>query len=193
MRMRRIRLICLLCVLFFCYCNNHDHKNISIPTLDGNTINSIDSSASKSSAGKLTMHDVSLDTNDELLPCLIYNKYEGRLVYVDVWATACYGCIAEIPYSKSLQQNMAQKNIAFVYLCCNSKPENWQKVIQDHQLGGDHYFLNQKQSSRLFKEYKILKFPTYLIFNQKGQLVSRDGPSPSSGNIVKYLNQAIAF
>jgi len=161
--------------------------------LAGNTINSVDSSDNKSFAGKLTMHDVSLDTNDELLPCLIYNKYEGRLVYVDVWATACYGCIEEIPYSKSLQQNMAQKNIAFVYLCCNSKPENWQKVIQDHQLGGDHYFLNQKQSSRLFKEYKILKFPTYLIFNQKGQLVSRDGPSPSSGNIVKYLNQIIPF
>ena len=77
--MRRIRLICLLCVLFFCYCNNHDHKNISIPTLAGNTINSVDSSASKSSASKLTMHDVSLDTNDEILPCLIYNKYEGLL------------------------------------------------------------------------------------------------------------------
>ncbi|MBK8241814.1 MAG: hypothetical protein IPK88_00155 [Saprospiraceae bacterium] len=153
--MRRIRLICLLCVLFFCYCNNHDHKNISIPTLAGNTINSIDSSASKSSAGKLTMHDVSLDTNDELLPCLIYNKYEGRLVYVDVWATACYGCIAEIPYSKSLQQNMAQKNIAFVYLCCNSKPENWQKVIQDLLLGGDHYFLNQNSLPVYLKNIKF--------------------------------------
>lgn len=193
MRMRRIRLICLLCVLFFSYCKYQDDKNISIPTLAGNTINSVDSSDSKTFVGRLTMHDVSLDTNDELLPCLIYNKYEGRLVYVDVWATACYGCIAEIPYSKSLQRNMAQKNIAFVYLCCNSKPETWQKVIQDHQFGGDHYFLNQKQSSRLFKEYKILKFPTYLIFNQKGQLVSRDGPSPSSGNIVKYLNQVIPF
>ena len=112
MRSGRLSFLCLLCVLFFCYCNNQDHKNSSRSTSAGNTISSVDSSASKSSAGKITMHDVSLDTDDELLPCLIYNKYEGRLVYVDVWATACYGCIEEIPYSKSLQQNIEERIVS---------------------------------------------------------------------------------
>lgn len=193
MRSGRLRFLSLFYVLFFSYCNNQDHKNISMSTSAGNTISSDDSSAIKTFEGRLTMHDGSLDTDDEVLPCLIYNKYEGKWVYVDVWATACYGCIEEIPFAKSLQQNMSNKNIAFVYLCCNSKPDVWQKIIHDHQLMGDHYFLNQKQATRLFKEFKILQFPRYMIFDPKGKLVSKDAPRPSSRNIVEFLNHMIPF
>lgn len=193
MRLGINSIACVFCLLFLTFCTNQDPNNSSRVTFAGSGSSAEDSSSIKLSSSRLTMYDGSLDTNDEVLPCLIYNKYEGKLVYVDIWATACYGCIEEIPFSKTLQQKLAHKNIAFVYLCCNSKPDVWQKIIHDHQLMGDHYFLNQKQATRLFKEFKILQFPRYMIFDPKGQLVIRDAPRPSSRNIVEFLNHMNSF
>ena len=40
--------------------------------------------------------------------------FKGNYVYIDVWATWCRPCIAQIPYLKKLEEEYKNKNITFV-------------------------------------------------------------------------------
>lgn len=54
---------------------------------------------------------------------------KGKYVYIDVWATWCGPCKAEIPHLKSLEEKYQGKNIVFVSISVDSKEDHdaWQK------------------------------------------------------------------
>ena len=66
---------------------------------------------------------------------------KGKYVYVDVWATWCGPCIAEIPSLKKLEKQYHGKNIQFVSLSvddgrgykADTKEESFALAKEDHQ------------------------------------------------------------
>ena len=44
------------------------------------------------------------------------SDFKGKYVYIDVWATWCGPCRAEIPHLKKLEEHFHGKNIEFVIL-----------------------------------------------------------------------------
>jgi thiol-disulfide isomerase/thioredoxin len=95
-------------------------------------------------------------------------KNKGKVIYLDCWATWCGPCIAEMPGSKELMKEFNGKDVAFVYICIDSKEKNWKAAIGNFQLTGQHYFLNKKQSDDIRKTYGITGVPDYFLINKKG-------------------------
>jgi len=67
---------------------------------------------------------------------------KGKVILVDVWATWCGPCRAEIPYLKKLVADMKDKNVAFVSISVdnNKDHEKWKKMVADQQLAGIQLF-----------------------------------------------------
>jgi thiol-disulfide isomerase/thioredoxin len=127
----------------------------------------------------------------EFLSNLVHDNFQGKVVYVDFWATWCSPCMVEIPFSQSLHKRFDDNKIAFIYICCDSGEKAWQKIVSENKMTGDHIFLNGDQFAYLREKYQIPGFPTYMIFDKNGSLVDKNAPRPSSKEIENILTQLI--
>ena len=131
------------------------------------------------------------EAEDDILSQL-KKKHEGKVIYIDVWATWCGPCLSEFNYLKNLKANFEDRDdVVFVYLCAQSKSNGWKTMVKKYELTGDNYFLDDAKFSRLDKAVNISGFPTYMVITKEGKLVRHGIKRPSSDNQV--VNQLKEF
>ncbi len=121
---------------------------------------------------------------------LFTNK--GKVIYIDCWSDNCGPCLAELPNSKELEEEMRDKDVVFVYVCLNSKEDVWKAIVAKHQLNGQHYFLSKNQSKEWVKAFNITGVPYYFLID-KNQAIVENGsylrPNIAKPKIEKLLEQ----
>ena len=122
---------------------------------------------------------------------------KGKYVYIDVWATWCNPCIAEIPALKSLEKKYHNKNIRFVSISIDDKRTagswdkalaKWKKMVQDKNLTGTQLYAGQ--DIQFMKEYLVTGIPRFILIDPKGNIVNPNAPRPSNPaleNLFKEL------
>lgn len=119
----------------------------------------------------------------------VITKYKGKVIYVDVWATWCMPCLAEMGNSQKLRQNLAGKDVVFVYLCISSPDEKtWRSLIGTKNIEGENYFLNYNQSQAILKSFKIKGIPYYLIVNKDGTIAKANAGRPADDETIDGIN-----
>ncbi|MFO7755424.1 MAG: TlpA disulfide reductase family protein [Bacteroidales bacterium] len=118
----------------------------------------------------------------------LLNKYSGKYVYVDFWATWCGPCKLEMPFSRSLQNEFKDDNIIFLYLCCESDQESWESYLKTEQMPGEHYLLSSDELNYLKEFFKVDGYPSYAIVDPDGKIIDNP-PRPSSTEISGYLTK----
>ena len=152
----------------------------------------------KSLAGLTKYHEEAMKTkkmDGSISPTFEYDNYKGgktkledfrgKYVYIDVWATWCAPCRAEIPFLKKLEEKYHQKNIVFVSLSIDQikDVEKWKKLISDKELGGVQVFADKDWNSQFVKDYNITGIPRFILIDPNGKIVKADAPRPSSPTI----------
>ena len=98
----------------------------------------------------------------------ILDKYKGKTVVIDIWATWCGPCRAGHQAMKPMKEEMKGKNIQFVYITSSTSPlSTWQEMIKE--IDGDHYYLTKEQYSYILEKYESNGIPTYAIYDAKGE------------------------
>jgi len=114
-------------------------------------------------------------------------KYSGKVIYVDIWATWCAPCRVEIPHAIELHDFFEGEDIAFVNLCLSSDKTGWEQMIKDHNMRGDNYFFDQSQSQLLRSKLQFPGYPTYMIIDQQGNIIDKNAPQPSSEDKIRNI------
>ena len=131
------------------------------------------------------------DVAPENILSTILDKYKGKAVLIDLWATWCGPCRAGHQAMKPMKDEMKGKNIQFVYITSPTSPLNtWQEMIKE--IDGDHYYLTNEQYDHLLHQYESDGIPTYVIYDTTGKQTYKEigfpGLEPIKGAIEQAMN-----
>ena len=117
----------------------------------------------------------------------------GKYVYIDVWATWCGPCIAEIPHLKKVEAKYHGKNIDFVSISVDTEKdyEKWKKMVVAKELGGIQLFADKNWTSDFIKAYGINAIPRFILIGPDGKVIKADAPRPSSSLLVELLDSLV--
>lgn len=117
--------------------------------------------------------------------------FKGKFVYVDVWATWCGPCKAEIPHLKKVEKQYHHKNIVFVSISVDkeNQKEAWKTMIKDKNMGGVQLFADKDWKSDFVQGYGINGIPRFILIDPKGNIVSSDAPRPSDPKLIELFKE----
>lgn len=116
--------------------------------------------------------------------------FKGKYVYIDVWATWCGPCRAEIPSLKLVEEKYHGKNIAFLSISVDTDKdhEKWKTFVTEKQLGGVQLFADKNWNSDFIKYFEINSIPRFLLIDPSGKVVNADADRPSNPKLQKTLD-----
>ena len=116
---------------------------------------------------------------------------KGKYVYLDIWATWCGPCKAEIPYLKAIEKEFHDNNIAFVSISIDKKEayDKWKEMIVEKELSGIQLFADNDWNSQFVQDYEIEGIPRFILVDDKGNIVNADAPRPSNPKLKELLKE----
>ncbi len=119
------------------------------------------------------------------------SDYKGNLVYVDIWATWCGPCRAQIPALKDLEKRYHGKSITFLSISLDEQKDRkkWGDFVKEKGLEGVQLIADKAFDSSVVKAYGIKGIPRFMLFDKKGNIITIHAPRPSDKKIEGLLNK----
>ena len=130
------------------------------------------------------------DINDKPVS---FSDFEGKYVYIDIWATWCAPCKAEIPHLKALEEELSGSDIVFMSISLDKKADlqKWKNFVKKEALGGVQLIAENDFNSDLANTYKINSIPRFLLFDKSGNIINTQADRPSNPELKKQLNELL--
>jgi thiol-disulfide isomerase/thioredoxin len=98
----------------------------------------------------------------------ILDKYKGKTVVLEFWASWCGDCVKAMSKIKELQQN--NPDVVYVFFSCDKTFDKWKEGIVKHELKGDHYLVKDGMKGSFGKSLDLDWIPRYIVVNKKSNI-----------------------
>ena len=121
----------------------------------------------------------------------LLDRYKGKVVMIDLWATWCGPCQMGHQKMAPVKEELKDKPIVYLNITSATSPfEDWKRQVND--IPGEHYYVSNEQFDALHALFKSLGgVPAYAIYNRKGELVLQQlgfsGVEPLREGLLKAL------
>jgi len=97
------------------------------------------------------------------------SQYQGKVVYLDFWASWCVPCRKSFPWMNEMQAIYQSKDFVIVAVNLDKKKQLAQQFLNSNHANFEVIF---DPKGKLAKKYKIKGMPSSILFNKQGVVVS---------------------
>lgn len=117
------------------------------------------------------------------------SSLQGKVVFVNFWATWCPPCIKEMPSIQDLKEKMKDKDVVFLLVDIDGNHEKAQAFMEKRKLNLPVY----TPAATISNTYLGSSIPTTVIFDKKGNMIQRivGGVDFASEEVEKFMNQVL--
>jgi thiol-disulfide isomerase/thioredoxin len=98
----------------------------------------------------------------------VVEKYKGKTIVLEFWASWCGDCVKAMPKIKELQKN--NPDVVYVFFSCDKTFDKWKEGIEKHELKGDHFLVKEGQKGSFGKSLELDWIPRYIIVDKKSKI-----------------------
>lgn len=119
--------------------------------------------------------------------------FDGKIVYVDLWATWCGPCCREIPFLEEVvKQYKDNDNVKFISISCDQDKEAWLKKLDKDNPDWPQYIFDEKSGNQFMKAMHANGIPRFFLIGRDGKFILVNASRPSDPKMVEELNAALA-
>ena len=100
----------------------------------------------------------------------VLEKYKGKKILFDMWASWCPDCIKGLPKMEKLIKKHKNNNIVFVYLDVDKDQNKWKKAVKKYSIEGEHFRVEGLRKGKLGQFLNITWIPRYFIVDENGDI-----------------------
>lgn len=116
--------------------------------------------------------------------------FRGKMLVIDVWATWCGPCCAQIPfYEKLVAEFKGNKNVEFISISLDSDKKKWLRKVAQDKPKWKQFICEDNFKSDLCKNYDINAIPRFMIFSKDGKVINLDAPVPESAELKAIIEE----
>lgn len=119
------------------------------------------------------------------------DRYKGKVIYIDIWASWCAPCLSEMPYSQKLYKEYSKDDIVFVYLAANDSEGKWRANIARHNVAGEHYLMDNNLQQEAYINLFIRSIPHYALIDKQGKIVDANAKHPSNPELRNDIQRLL--
>ncbi len=119
----------------------------------------------------------------------VLDKYKGKVVVIDIWASWCPDCIKGMDKVHALQNKYKSKDVVFLFLSYDKTEEAWRKGIEKYHVNGEHYLISSKWKGGAFSEAVRLDWiPRYMVVDKFGKIAHFKAIEADDAKMAATLN-----
>ncbi|GAB3922823.1 hypothetical protein GCM10028827_08430 [Mucilaginibacter myungsuensis] len=117
------------------------------------------------------------------------SEYAGKVVFVDLWATWCGPCIAEMPALEKLKERYKDNpNIVFLSISIDDNKEAWKKMLGTMNISGTQLVTDRSD----LNAYSVIDIPRTIIIDKDMKVAAMKGNLPSAKQTPELLDKLLA-
>ena len=114
------------------------------------------------------------------------SDFRGKYVLMDVWATWCGPCLAEIPYLEKVHEELGGDRLQVIGFSIDEKIETASRMLDKKPSAYLQGFFGQGDKyEKISTEYGIESIPSIWLIDPEGKIVARDVTGESMLEIVR--------
>lgn len=118
-------------------------------------------------------------------------QQKSKMKYIDLWASWCGPCIAEIPYSKKVSEKFKNVTIKTIFISIDENKEAWGKAYKQLKMRNEiSYCIADKENLQLLDDALFINsIPRYLLIDAQNVLQALHAPGPRklSADFLSYF------
>ena len=130
-------------------------------------------------ASQYTQNEIEYNTESKLSLKDVLQKYEGKAVYIDFWASWCMPCLKEIPKMKEVYKKYNEKGLTIIGISLDRVKDSWSEAIRKNNLNVWPQILSSETNEKDEKEnnlsylYNCDAIPFYVLIDKEGKVVAK--------------------
>lgn len=118
------------------------------------------------------------------------SDFFGKFTYIDVWATWCAPCCAEIPHLEKLVERFKDNDrVQFISLSIDTNKQAWHKKLDTDRPAWPQFILSKEEAAAFMKAWGISGIPRFIMLDKESNIFSADASRPSEESTATTIEE----